>query len=151
MFFMLCSIFFFMFLAYVWVSFSHLSCTCHASSFILVHILFSFPPSPWLICLFVTKMGSNSTSCTFVRGEIHRGDAYIKGEKTFFYEKTLLCLVLLYACFLVALWCFELCLVSILYCSHHIMLMCWKCIYSYTIVLYWLHIQIIICFAIWSL
>ena len=31
--------------------------------------------------------GRYSTSCTFVGGEIHRGDAYIKGEKTFFYEK----------------------------------------------------------------
>ena len=33
--------------------------------------------------------GRNSTSCTFVGGEIHRGeirrgDAYTKGEKTFF-------------------------------------------------------------------
>ena len=36
-----------------------------------------------------TIRGSNSTLCTFVRGESHRRDAYTKGEKTFFYEKTL--------------------------------------------------------------
>ena len=40
--------------------------------------------------------GRNSTSCTFVGGENHRGDAYTKGEKTSFYEKTLFCCVLLY-------------------------------------------------------
>ena len=34
----------------------------------------------------------NSTSRTFVGGESHRGDAYIKGEKTFLFKKTLLCL-----------------------------------------------------------
>ena len=36
-----------------------------------------------------TLRGSNSTSCTFIGGEGHRGDAYTKGEKTFFYEETL--------------------------------------------------------------
>ena len=47
--------------------------------------------------------GRNSTSCTFIGGESHRGDAYTKGEKTFFFFflKTLFCFVLLYACFLV--------------------------------------------------
>ena len=40
--------------------------------------------------------GRNSTSCTFVRGESHRGDVYTKGENTFFYEKTLFCFVLFY-------------------------------------------------------
>ena len=30
-----------------------------------------------------TLRGSNSTSCTFLRGESYRGDAYTKGEKTF--------------------------------------------------------------------
>ena len=65
--------------------------------------------------------GRNSTSCTFAGGESFRGDAYTKGERTFFLEN----LVLLYVCFLIALWCFEFCLVSsILYCSHRIMLMC---------------------------
>ena len=68
-----------------------------------------------------TLRGSNSTSCTFIEGESHRGDAYTKGEKTFFWEN----LVLLYAYFLVALWCFELCLVSSMFCcSHRIILLC---------------------------
>ena len=165
---MLCSIL--MFLSFVWVSFSHSSCTHHASSFILIHILFF--PSFLLIHLsihnkkgreytevfrhfYMTHVhilkGRNSTSCTFIGGESHKGDAYTKGEKTFFYEKTVFCLVLLNACFLVDLWCFELLLVSILCCSHHIVFMCWTCIHFYAIVLYWLHIRMIICFAIWSL
>ena len=41
----------------------------------------------------------NSTSCTFVRGESHRGYAYTKGEKTFFWENLILS-------------CFTLCLFS---------------------------------------
>ena len=124
--FMLCSIvslgcfcFFFNFISYS-------SCTPHASSFILVQILFSFPPSSWLICLFMTKKGEsipesihigkyrhfyithvhilrgrNSTSCTFVRGESHRRDANTKGEKTFFLWENLVFFALLYACFLI--------------------------------------------------
>ena len=40
--------------------------------------------------------GRNSISCTFIRQESHRGDAYSKEEKTFFYEKTLICFALLY-------------------------------------------------------
>ena len=97
--------------------------------------------------------GRNFISCTFVGRENHKGDAYTNGEKTLtnFYEKTLFCFVLLYACFLVALWCFELCLVSMLCCSHHIVFMCWTCIHPYVIVLYWLHVRMIICFAMWSL
>ena len=68
--------------------------------------------------------GRNSTLCTFVGGEIHRGDAYIKGEKTFFYEKTLLYLMLVFSMFYGAL-------CSMLYCSHRIVFMCWTCIYPY--------------------
>ena len=34
----------------------------------------------------------NSTSCTFIGGKSHRGDAYTKGGKTSFYEKALFCL-----------------------------------------------------------
>ena len=158
--------YFFDVLSFVWASFSHSSCTPHASSFTLVHIFFSFLPSSYFICLFVTKggdytdmychfymthvhnlRGRNSTSWTFVEGESHRGDAYIKGEKTSFWEN----LVLLYSCFLVALWCFELLLVFMFCCSHRIVFMCWTYIYPYAIVLYWLHVQMIICFAIWSL
>ena len=132
---------------------------------------FSFPHSSWFICLFVKKRkeytreytevyhhfymthvhifrGRNSTSCTFVGGESPRREAYTKGEKIYFYKKTLFCLVLPYACFLIALWCFELHLVSMLCCSHRILFMCWTCIHPYVIVLYWLHVQMIIWFAI---
>ena len=156
MFFILCSIFLKMFLSFVWASFSHLCCTPHASSFTLVHIFFSFPSSSWFICLFMTKRGRVYWCVssflydlwTFVGGESHWRDAYTKGEKTSFLRKP--CFVLLFACFLIVLWCFELYLVSMLCCSHRIVFMCWKCIYSYTIVLYWLHIRIIISFDIWS-
>ena len=98
-----------------------------------------------------TLKGSNSISFTFLGGESHRGDAYTRGRRHFFLRKPCFVFVLYYACFLIVLWCFELCLVSMLCCSHLIMLMCWKCIYLYAIVLYWLHVRIIICFVIWSL
>ena len=39
----------------------------------------------------------NSTSCIFVEGESHRGDAYTKGEKTFFYEETLFYFMLVFS------------------------------------------------------
>ena len=39
-----------------------------------------------------TLKGSISTSCTFVGGESHRGDAYTKKENTFFFKKKLFCL-----------------------------------------------------------
>ena len=48
------------------------------------------------------KMGRNSTSCAFIGGESHRGDAYIKGEKTFF-EKTLFYFMLVFPLFMVLL------------------------------------------------
>ena len=96
--------------------------------------------------------GRNSISYTFVRGESHKGDTYTKGEKTYFLENLVLfCFVLYYAFFLIVLWCFELHLSSMLCCSHRIMFMCWTCIYLYAIVLYWLHVRMIICFAMWSL
>ena len=79
-------------------------------SFLLIHlsicdkngesILECIVISIWLVH---NLRGRNSTLCTFVRGESHRVDVYIKGEKTFFYEKILFCL---FSCF--ALWCFEL-------------------------------------------
>ena len=47
-----------------------------------------------------------------------------RGRRHCFFEKILFCLVLLYACFLVTLWCFELLLVSMLCCSHRIVFMC---------------------------
>ena len=165
----LCFVAFFkMFLFFVWTSFSHSSCTPHASSFTLVHIFFFFP-SFLLIQLFIRDKkgekilwlmhilrGRNSTSCTFIGGEIHRGDAYIKGEKTFFYEKTLFYLMLVFSMFYGAL-------CSILYCSHRIMFMCWTCIHPHacsddhllcyvvivviSIWLFWCMIKLLICFT----
>ena len=44
-----------------------------------------------------TVMECNSTSCTFVGGESHWGDAYTKGEKTFFYEETLFYFMLVFS------------------------------------------------------
>ena len=44
-----------------------------------------------------TLRGSNSTSCIFIRGESHRGDAYTKEEKTFFYEETLFYFMLVFS------------------------------------------------------
>ena len=41
--------------------------------------------------------GSNSISCTFVGGESHKGDAYTKGEKTFFYKETLFYFMLVFS------------------------------------------------------
>ena len=87
-----------------------------------------------------TLRGSNSTLCTFVEGESHRGDAYTKGEKTFFFKKTLFYFMLVFSLFYGAF--DKLC------CSHRIVFMCWTCIYPYVIMLYWLHVWIIICFAI---
>ena len=63
------------------------------------------------------------------------------------------CFVLFYIMFvsLFSLWCFKLLLVSILCCSHRIVFVCWTCIHLYAITFYWLHVQMIICFAKWSL
>ena len=44
-----------------------------------------------------TLRGRNCTSCTFVGGESHRGDAYTKGEKAFFYEETLFYFMLVFS------------------------------------------------------
>ena len=119
-----------MFLSFVWASFSHSSCTPCASSFTLVHIFFSFLPSSWFICLFVTKRGRvyqnvyrsvssflydscahsqggrNSISCTFIGGESNRGDAYTKGEKKFCMRKPcFVCFTLcVFSCLLLVLW-----------------------------------------------
>ena len=75
---------------------------------------------------------------------------YQGGEDIFLWENLVL-FALHYVCFLVSLWCFELCLVSMLCCSHRIVLMCWICIHLYAFVLYWLHVRMIICFTMWSL
>ena len=97
----------------------------------------------------------NSTSCTFVEEENHRRDTYIKGEKTFFYEKILFYLMLGFSVFYGAL-------CSMLYCSHRIVFMCWTCIHPYacsddhllcyviivviSIWLFWCMIKLLICF-----
>ena len=44
-----------------------------------------------------TLRGSNSTSCTFIGGKSYRRDAYTKGEKIFFYEKTLFYFMLVFS------------------------------------------------------
>ena len=87
--------------------------------------------------------GRNSTLCTFVGREIHRGDAYIKGEKTFFYEKIsfmrkpCFTLCLFSRCFMVlCVLCFIALIASCL-CIEH----------AYILMLVWM----IICFAMWSL
>ena len=85
----------------------------------------------WLISHFYMThvhilRGWNFTSCTFVGGENYRRDAYIKGGEAIFYEKTLFCLVLPYACFLIVLWCFDLCLVSML-CSIFLIFLSFIC------------------------
>ena len=92
---------------------------------------FHFFPSFFLAILSIcVKKGESIlesllVSCTFIREKFHRGDAYTKRKKTFFYEKTLFCFVLLYVCFLVLLYgalsllvlCFVV-LISCLYVGH---------------------------------
>ena len=87
--------------------------------------------------------GRNSTSCTFVGGEIHKGDVYIKEEKTFFHEKIsfmrkpCFTLCLFSRCFMVlCLLCFIALIASCLCVGHAYILM---------------FVRMIICFAMWSL
>ena len=62
-------------------------------------------------------------------------------------RENLFCLCVFMFVFLFALWCFELCLVSMLCCFHCIMFVCWTCILPYAIMIRWLHVRMIICFA----
>ena len=167
-----------MFYSLFWASFSHSSCTPHASypcsyllffsSFLLIHLSIHDKKGESILesisgvyrHFYMTQehilRGRYSILCTFVGGESHREDAYTKGEKTFHFKKTLICLFwslfgFFFFFFGFTLWCFELCLVSTLCCFHSIMFMCWICIHPYAIVRCWLHVQMIICFAIWSL
>ena len=103
--FMLCSIFLDVFVFHLSFIFSFI---LHPSCIIFYHCSYLlFFSSFLLICLsihdkkgesareytgvyhhfYMTYMhilkGRNSTSCTFIEGESHRGDAYTKGEKTF--------------------------------------------------------------------
>ena len=70
-----------------------------------------------------TLRGSNSTLCTFVGGESHRGDAYTKGEKTFFFKKTLFYFMLVFSLFYGALICFVALIASCLCVGHAFILM----------------------------
>ena len=54
--------------------------------------------SIWLVHIL---RGRNSTSCTFVGGESHRGDAYTKGKKASFLRKPCFALCLFSHCFMV--------------------------------------------------
>ena len=116
--FTLCFVAFFLFvLSFVWVSFSHSSCTLHASSlplfissFLSLIPLDSFVYSwqkggeyigeyssvfrHFYMTLVYILRGRNSTSCTFVGEKSHREDTYTKGEKIFFMSKP--CFVLFY-------------------------------------------------------
>ena len=70
----------------------------------------------WFIYIYIyiyIILESLLNSCTFVEGKFHKGDAYAKGEKTYFMRKPYsICFTLcLFSCF--SLWCFELLLVSI--------------------------------------
>ena len=94
----------------------------------IAHIFFSFLPSSWFICLFMTKRGRVYWSlpecivifiwlmCTFLRGKNHKGDAYTKGEKIFFMRKPYFV-------------CFTLCLFS------HCFIVLWVTFSIYTLLL----------------
>ena len=143
--FMLCSIFFRCFIFYLSFIFSFI---LHPSCIIIfIHILFFFPSSSWFICLFVTKRGrvyrrvywcvssflydscAHSQREKFYLVHIRRGRKplgkciYQGGEDIFLWENIVL-FVLLYAYFLVALWCFKLHSISMLCCFHCIVFLC---------------------------
>ena len=61
--------------------------------------------------------GKNSTSCTFVGEESHRGDAYTKGRK-YFFRKPCFTLCLFSCCFMV-LWVMFSIIYALLLSSHH--------------------------------
>ena len=70
--------------------------------------------------------GRNSTSCTFVGGESHRGDAYTKEEKTSFMRKPcfiLFFLMLVFSLLYDALICFVALIASCLCVGHAFILM----------------------------
>ena len=82
--------------------------------------------------------GRNSISCAHLQGERYFiGEMHIPRQKRHCVnKKTLFYLCFFIFVFLFALQCFELCLVSILCCSHCIVFVCWTCIHSYAIVLH---------------
>ena len=150
--------YFVFFLSFIFSFILHPSCI-----FILVHTFISCPFFFLDPCLFVSKRGrvfskvvyrrvfsflNDSCAhsqgekffflCTFVGGEIfHRGDAYLPRERRHCVnKKTLFCMFFFMFVFLIALWCFDLCLVSMLCCCHCIVFVYWTCIHPYAIVLY---------------
>ena len=124
---------------------------------IIFRTFISCPRFALNLCLFVTKRGRiysreytgefchfymtlvhilrerNSISRAHLQGERYSiGEMHIpRGRRHYINKKTLFCL-----CFLFALWCFELCLVSMLCCSYCIVFVCWTCILLYAIVLH---------------
>ena len=109
---------------------------------LLISFFLSFLPLDWFVYLwqkgggytreytdvyhhvFMTHVhilwGRNSTSCTFVRGESHKGYAYTKGEKTFFWENLILsCFTLcLFSLYFIMLW-VMFSIYALLLSSHH--------------------------------
>ena len=143
--FILCSILFLRCFAFCFHFISNSCCTIHASLSLFIFSFISFPHSSWPFCLFMSKRGRVYWRVhqrvywthEHSQGEkFHREDAYTRGEKTYFYKKTLFFFFYFMFVFLLSLWCFELLLVSILCCSHHIVFMCWTSIHPYAIVLY---------------
>ena len=82
--------------------------------------------------------GENSISCAHLQSERYSiGEMHIpRGRRHCINKKTLFCLCFFMFVFLFALWCFELCLVSMLCCFHYIVFLCWTCIHPYAIVLH---------------
>ena len=136
--FMLCSIFFFMFLSFFELHFLiHLAPLMHhllplfIFSFLSLIPLTSFAYScqkgreyigvfrHFYMIVHILR-GKNSTSYTFIGGESYRGDAYTKGEKTFFWENfVLLCFSLcLYSRYFMVLWVIF-SIYALLFSSHH--------------------------------
>ena len=78
--------------------------------------------------------GRNSTSCTFVGGESHKGNAYTKGEKTFVLRQPyfiLFYLMLIFSLFMVLWVMFS--IYALLLSSHHVYVLD-------------MHISLLVCF-----
>ena len=80
------------------INFYHCSYLLFFPSFLLIHLSIHDKITGVYCYFYMTRVhilrGRNSTLCTFVGGESHRGDAYTKGKKTFFMRKP--CFVLFY-------------------------------------------------------
>ena len=137
-------------LSFIFSFILHSSCIVSIVRSFISCLLFSLT-----LCLFLTKRGRvfsreytevflyilrgrNSISHAHLQGERYSiGKMHIsRGRRHCVNKKTLFCLFFFMFVFLFALWCFELCLVSMLCCSHCIMFVCWTCIHPYAIVLH---------------